>query len=59
MSILRPNRILQTGAVSITTKRSHLIGFVTKRLSDLIEIRDIAGKVTTLNAEVSASCQYP
>ena len=63
MSILRPNAEISQGfkTVSITTKKgATYVGFVTKRLSDLIEIRDIAGKVTTLKpAEVSAETLLP
>lgn len=58
MSILRPNEEISQGfkTVSIMTKNGKAyVGFVTKRLSDLIEIRDIAGKVTTLKPSDVAS----
>jgi putative heme-binding domain-containing protein len=51
MSILRPEQEISQGfkTVSITTKKGGAhVGFVTNRLSDQIEMRDIAGTVTTL-----------
>ena len=58
MSILRPNAEISQGfkTVSITTKKGDgYVGFVTNRLSDRIEMRDIAGKVTTLKPSDIAS----
>ena len=58
MSILRPNEEISQGfkTVSITTKKGDgYVGFVTNRLSDRIEMRDIAGKVTTLKPSDIAS----
>jgi putative heme-binding domain-containing protein len=58
MSILRPNAEISQGfkTVSITTKKGDgYVGFVTNRLSDQIEMRDIAGKVTTLKPSDIAS----
>ena len=58
MSILRPNEEISQGfkTVSITTKKGDgYAGFVTNRLSDRIEMRDIAGKVTTLKPSDIAS----
>ena len=58
MSILRPNTEISQGfkTVSITTKKGDgYVGFVTNRLSDQIEMRDIAGKVTTLKPSDIAS----
>ncbi|MDX1564569.1 MAG: NPCBM/NEW2 domain-containing protein, partial [Phycisphaeraceae bacterium] len=54
MSILRPNAEISQGfkTVQIKTKKGQVhIGFVTKRLSDLIELRNIAGQVTKLDPE--------
>ena len=51
MSILRPEQEISQGfkTVSITTKKGGAhVGFVTNRLSDQIQMRDIAGTVTTL-----------
>ena len=51
MSIIRPEQEISQGfkTVSITTKKGGAhVGFVTNRLSDQIEMRDIAGTVTTL-----------
>jgi len=51
MSILRPEQEISQGfkTVSITTKKGGAhVGFVTNRLSDQIEMRDIAGTVTTM-----------
>ena len=58
MSILRPEQEISQGfkTVSITTKKGGAhVGFVTNRLSDQIEMRDIAGTVTTLKASEIAS----
>ena len=58
MSIIRPNAEISQGfkTVSITTKKGDgYVGFVTNRLSDRIEMRDIAGKVTTLKPSDIAS----
>ena len=63
ISIIRPNAEISQGfkTVSITTKKgvAH-VGFVTKRLSDQIEIRDIAGKVTRLKpADIASETLLP
>ncbi len=58
MSILRPEQEISQGfkTVSITTKKGGAhVGFVTNRLSDQIEMRDIAGTVTTLKTSEIAS----
>ena len=58
MSILRPQQEISQGfkTVSITTKKGGAhVGFVTNRLSDQIEMRDIAGTVTTLKTSEIAS----
>jgi putative heme-binding domain-containing protein len=58
MSILRPEQEISQGfkTVSITTKKGGAhVGFVTNRLSDQIEMRDIAGTVTTLKASEIAN----
>ena len=58
MSIIRPNAEISQGfkTVSITTKKGDgYVGFVTNRLSDRIEMRDIAGKVTSLKPSDIAS----
>ena len=58
LSIIRPNAEISQGfkTVSITTKKGGAhVGFVTKRLSDQIEIRDIAGNVTRLKPTDIAS----
>jgi putative heme-binding domain-containing protein len=58
MSILRPEQEISQGfkTVSITTKKgSAHVGFVTNRLSDQIEMRDIAGTVTTLKTSEIAN----
>ena len=63
LSIIRPTAEISQGfkTVSITTKKGGAhVGFVTKRLSDQIEIRDIAGQVTLLNpAEVASETLLP
>ena len=63
MSIIRPNAEISQGfkTVSITTKKGDgYVGFVTNRLSDQIEMRDIAGKVTTLKpSEVASETLLP
>ena len=63
MSIIRPNAEISQGfkTVSITTKKGDgYVGFVTNRLSDRIEMRDIAGKVTTLKpTEVASETLLP
>lgn len=58
LSILRPEQEISQGfkTVSITTKKGGAhVGFVTNRLSDQIEMRDIAGTVTTLKTSEIAS----
>ena len=58
LSILRPEQEISQGfkTVSITTKKGGAhVGFVTNRLSDQIEMRDIAGTVTTLKTSQIAS----
>ena len=54
MSILRPNQEISQGfkTVNISTKdgQNH-VGFVTRRLSDQVEMRDISGKVTKLKTK--------
>lgn len=53
-SILRPNAEISQGfkTVQIQTKQGAVhLGFVTDRLSDRVEIRDIAGMVTVLNPD--------
>jgi putative heme-binding domain-containing protein len=58
MSILRPEQEISQGfkTVSITTKKGGAhVGFVTNRLSDQIEMRDIAGTVTTLKTSEIAN----
>ncbi len=58
MSILRPQQEISQGfkTISITTKKGGAhVGFVTNRLSDQIEMRDIAGTVTTLKTSEIAS----
>ncbi|MBT5691210.1 MAG: hypothetical protein HOI65_08875 [Opitutae bacterium] len=63
LSIIRPNAEISQGfkTVSITTKKGGAhVGFVTKRLSDQIEIRDIAGQITRLNpADVASETLLP
>ena len=63
ISIIRPNAEISQGfkTVSITTKKGGAhVGFVTKRLSDQIEIRDIAGQVTRLKpADVASETLLP
>jgi putative heme-binding domain-containing protein len=54
MSILRPNATISQGFKSVlieTDKGKVYNGFVTKRLSDLVEIRDNKGKVTRFRPE--------
>ena len=58
LSIIRPTAEISQGfkTVQITTKKGAAhVGFVTKRLSDQIEIRNIAGQVTLLNPSDIAS----
>ena len=58
LSIIRPNAEISQGfkTVQITTKKGAAhVGFVTKRLSDQIEIRNIAGQVTLLKPAAVAS----
>jgi len=58
LSIIRPNAEISQGfkTVQITTKKgADHVGFVTKRLSDQVEIRNIAGQVTLLNPSEIAS----
>ena len=63
LSIIRPNAEISQGfkTVQITTKKGAAhVGFITKRLSDQIEIRNIAGQVTLLNpADVSSETLLP
>ncbi|MFP6894008.1 MAG: hypothetical protein VCA18_09675, partial [Opitutales bacterium] len=63
LSIIRPNAEISQGfkTVSITTKKGAAhVGFVTKRLSDQIEMRNIAGQVTLLNpADVASETLLP
>ena len=58
MSILRPDAEISQGFKTVEIKmkdgKVHQ-GFITKRLSDLIEIRNIAGIVTTLKPNDIAS----
>jgi putative heme-binding domain-containing protein len=63
LSIIRPNAEISQGfkTVSITTKKgASYVGFVTKRLSDQIEIRNIAGQVNRLKpADIASETLLP
>jgi putative heme-binding domain-containing protein len=62
-SILRPNSEISQGfkTVQIKTKKGDLhVGFVTERLSDRIQVRNIAGQVTILNpADIAEETLLP
>jgi len=58
MSILKPTAVISQGfkTVQIQTKKGQVfVGFVSKRLSDLVEIRDISGRITALKPADIAS----
>lgn len=62
-SILRPAEIIAQGfsTVSVTTKKGGAyVGFVSREAADSIDVRDIAGKVTTIKtADIAARTELP
>lgn len=62
-SILRPAEVIAQGfsTVSVTTKKGGAyVGFVSREAADSIDIRDIAGKVTTIKtADIATRTELP